>query len=83
MWPGSICRRPRRRTRGSRKLSPAIPPIDWREMLHELPIAQKLADLDFDSAKTDFVADEVAKLSITAPRPVSAADVRSLLAAAY
>ena len=53
------------------------------QMLHELPIPQKLADLDFDPAKTDFVAGEVAKLSINAPRPVSAADVRSLLAAAY
>jgi alcohol dehydrogenase class IV len=52
-------------------------------MLHGSPIAQRLADVGLDSAKTDFVADEVAKLSITAPRPVSAADVRSLLAAAY
>ncbi len=52
-------------------------------MLAEFPIPQRLRDIGFDAGKIDFVAAEVAADSITAPRPVSAADVRGLLAAAY
>jgi maleylacetate reductase len=52
-------------------------------MLRGFPIPQKLSDVGFDRAKIDFVADEVGKLAITAPRPVTADDVRTLLAAAY
>jgi maleylacetate reductase len=52
-------------------------------MLRAFPIPQKLSDVGFDRAKIDFVADEVARLAISVPRPVSADDVRSLLAAAY
>jgi maleylacetate reductase len=52
-------------------------------MLRGLPIPQKLCDVGFDRGKIDFVADEVARLAISVPRPVSADDVRSLLAAAY
>jgi maleylacetate reductase len=53
------------------------------EMLSGLPIPQRLREVGFDSAKVDFVAAETAALAITTPRPVSAADVRALLAAAY
>jgi maleylacetate reductase len=52
------------------------------QMLRGLPIPQKLADVGFERGKTDFVANEIAKLAITAPRAVSADDVRTLLAAA-
>jgi maleylacetate reductase len=53
------------------------------EMLAGLPIPRKLADVGFDPAKSNFVADEIAALSIAAPRAVTPDDVRSLLAAAY
>ena len=52
-------------------------------MLAGLPIPQNLSAVGFDRGKTDFVADEIAKLAITAPRPVTANDVRALLAAAF
>jgi len=52
-------------------------------MLRSLPIPHRLSQVGFDDSKTDFVAQEVAALSISAPRPVSAADVRTLLAAAF
>jgi maleylacetate reductase len=52
-------------------------------MLAGLPIPQKLADVGFDRGRIELVAAEIAKLAITVPRPVSGADVRDLLAAAY
>jgi maleylacetate reductase len=52
-------------------------------MLQRFPIPQRLRDVGFDAGKTDFVADEIAAAAITVPRPVSADDVRDLLAAAY
>ncbi|HEY2530769.1 MAG TPA: maleylacetate reductase [Xanthobacteraceae bacterium] len=52
-------------------------------MLQRFPIPQRLRDVGFDPGKRDFVADEIAAAAITAPRPVSADDVRGLLAAAY
>jgi alcohol dehydrogenase class IV len=52
-------------------------------MLAKFPIPQRLRDIGFDTGKIDFVAAEVAAGSIAAPRLVSAADVRDLLAAAY
>jgi maleylacetate reductase len=52
------------------------------EMLAGLPIPHRLTDIGFNAAKSDFVAAEIAALSIAAPRSVTAADVRSLLAAA-
>ena len=51
-------------------------------MLASLPIPHRLSQVGFDRSKTDFVAQEVAALSIRVPRPVSAEDVRRLLAAA-
>jgi alcohol dehydrogenase class IV len=52
-------------------------------MLAHFPIPKRLHDVGFDKAKIDFVASEIAALSIVSPRPVSAADVRELLAAAF
>jgi maleylacetate reductase len=52
-------------------------------MLRGFPIPQRLAEVGFDRAKVDFVAGEVAAMSITAPRKVSVEDVRTLLTAAY
>ncbi len=52
-------------------------------MLRKFPIPQRLREVGFDAGKMDFVAGEIAAASIVSPRPVSAADVRSLLAAAY
>jgi maleylacetate reductase len=52
-------------------------------MLRGFPVPQRLLEIGFDRDKTDFVASEVAGMAISAPRPVSAADVRALLDAAY
>ena len=53
------------------------------DMLQQFPIPQRLRDIGFDSAKTDFVAGEIAAQAIKSPRSVSAADVHELLWAAY
>ena len=52
------------------------------EMLRGFPIPQRLTEVGFDRAKTDFVAQEIAAMGISVPRKVSAEDVRMLLAAA-
>lgn len=52
------------------------------KMLRGFPIRQRLVEVGFDRAKTDFVAQEIAAMAITVPRKVSADDVRMLLAAA-
>jgi maleylacetate reductase len=53
-------------------------------MLKRFPIPERLREVGFDTAKTDFVAGEIAATSATlSPRPVSAAEARDLLAAAY
>jgi maleylacetate reductase len=52
-------------------------------MLVKFPIPQRLSEVGFDRGKIEFVASEVAGLGIAMPRPVSGADVRTLLAAAY
>ena len=52
------------------------------EMLRGFPIPQRLSEVGFDRAKTDFVAQEIAAMAISVPRKVSADDVRTLLAAA-
>src|SRR5437588_4461409 len=51
-------------------------------MLRGLPIPQRLSQVGFDPGKSEFVAQEIAALSIGVPRPVSAEDTRALLAAA-
>jgi maleylacetate reductase len=68
------------------RLAPALgddPAQGLADMLHGFPIPQKLSDVGFDRAKTDFVAEEIAGLAIGVPRKVAADDVRALLAAAY
>jgi maleylacetate reductase len=52
-------------------------------MLGGFPIPHRLSDIGFDRGKIEFVAGEVAALGVAVPRPVSGADVRALLAAAY
>src|SRR6516162_2174269 len=52
-------------------------------LLRGFPIPQRLLEVGFDRAKTDFVAREVEAMAISVPRKVSAEDVRTLLAAAY
>jgi maleylacetate reductase len=52
-------------------------------MLKTFPIPQRLRDVGFDAGKSDFVAGEIAVAAIKTPRPVSASEVRDLLAAAY
>jgi maleylacetate reductase len=52
-------------------------------MLQKFPIPQRLRDVGFDRGKIDFAADEIATARIVSPRPASADDVRTLLAAAY
>ena len=52
-------------------------------MLRGFPIPQRLLEVGFDRAKTDFVAREVEAMAISVPRKVSAEDVHTLLAAAY
>src|SRR5262249_43781498 len=52
-------------------------------MLRGFPIPQRLLEVGFDRAKTDFVAQEVEAMAISVPRKVSAEDVRTLVAAAY
>ncbi len=72
---------------GARRASPprsaAMPADRLAAMLRGFPIPQRLREVGFDRAKTDFVAREVAAMAISVPRKVSAEDVRTLLAAAY
>jgi maleylacetate reductase len=51
-------------------------------MLRKFPIPQRLSEIGFDPGKIDFVAQEIAGQAIKSPRPVSATDIRELLAAA-
>jgi maleylacetate reductase len=64
-------------------LGSADPADALAQMLQSFPIPQRLRDIGFDAGKIDFVAGEVEAQSIKSPRPVSAADVRELLTAAY
>ncbi len=52
-------------------------------MLKGFPIPQRLREVGFDQAKTDFVAREIAAMSVSAPRRAGVEDVRALLEAAY
>jgi maleylacetate reductase len=52
-------------------------------MLNRFPIPERLREVGFDSGKVDFVAGEIAVASIATPRPVTANDIRDVLAAAY
>lgn len=52
-------------------------------MLKKFPMPQRLRDIGFDAGKIDFAAGEIAAQAIKSPRPVTAADVRELLNAAF
>lgn len=52
-------------------------------MLSQFPVPQGLGDIGFKRERIDFVAAEVAKLNLKVPREASAADVKTLLDAAF
>jgi len=74
---------PEARSRLEETLVSADPAGAIAGMLNRFPIPERLSEIGFDRSKIDFVAEEVAAGKITAPRPVSADDVRGLLSAAY
>jgi maleylacetate reductase len=75
---------PDARTRLAQALGGSGDPADRvAAMLAGLPIPQTLSAIGLARGKIEFVAAEIAKLAITAPRAVSGADVRTLLAAAF
>lgn len=53
------------------------------EMLRCFPIPQRLREVGFDPGRIDDAAAQVAALGLVAPRPASAADVRTLLRRVY
>jgi alcohol dehydrogenase class IV len=69
------------------RLAAAIDVRDGAEglsaLLHSLPIPQRLREVGFAQDKIDFVANEIAGMSVEVPRPAVADDVRILLNAAY
>jgi maleylacetate reductase len=73
---------PQAKLRLQQALGAADPAAALAAMLRKFPIPARLRDIGFEPGKVDFVAGEVAAGSITAPRPVSAQQVRDLLAAA-
>ena len=52
-------------------------------MLRLFPIPQRLREVGFDREKTDFVAGEIAAMSVSVPRKAGVEDVRAVLEAAY
>jgi maleylacetate reductase len=52
-------------------------------MLSRFPLPQGLREVGLDRGRIDAVAQDVAKLSVTYPRPAGAEDVRAILEAAY
>jgi maleylacetate reductase len=74
---------PEARARLEEALVSADPAGAIAGMLNRFPIPERLSEIGFDRGKIDFVAGEVAAGKITAPRPVSADDVRAILSAAY
>jgi maleylacetate reductase len=70
------------RERLGQALSSGDPASALADMLAGLPIPRRLRDIGFDRARIDFVADEVAAMAISAPRAVTAADVRAVLSEA-
>jgi maleylacetate reductase len=59
------------------------PAFAIERMLGDFPIPQRLRDVGLPQEKINFVADEIARMNVTAPRPAGAEDVRTLLSAAY
>jgi maleylacetate reductase len=59
------------------------PVLALERMLRGFPLPQRLRDVGLPHDRIDFVAAEIAKMNVTAPRPGSAEDVGALLLAAY
>ena len=74
---------PEAKARLAEALGSGDPTAAVAAMLKQFPIPQRLRDIGFDAGKTDFVAGEIAAQAIKSPRPVSVAEVRELLQAAY
>jgi maleylacetate reductase len=74
---------PEARERLAAALRSADPASALGELLRALPIPQRLREVGFDRARIPDVADEVARLAIKEPRPVTQADAAALLAAAF
>lgn len=74
---------PDAKARLAQSLDSADPAHAIAQMLQKFPLPQRLRDVGFERGKIDFVADEIAAQAIKSPRPVAAADLRELLAAAY
>jgi maleylacetate reductase len=74
---------PEAKVRLAQALGSDDPAAAIANLLRAFLIPQRLSEIGFDAGKTDFVAGEIAAQSIKSPRPVSAADVRELLNAAF
>lgn len=74
---------PQAKARLADALGDADPAGAIAAMLQKFPLPQRLCEIGFDRAKTDFVAAEIAAGRIAVPRVVLADDVRALLDAAY
>jgi maleylacetate reductase len=74
---------PEAKRRLGEALGSADPADAIAAMLQKFPIPQRLREVGFDRGKIEFAAGEIAAAKITSPRPASADDVRTLLAAAY
>jgi alcohol dehydrogenase class IV len=59
------------------------PALALERMVRGFPIPQRLREVGLRQDKIDFLTAEIAKLNVTAPRRVSADEVRTLLSAAY
>jgi maleylacetate reductase len=70
------------KVRLARALGAPDPAAALAGLLHGFPIPQRLREVGFDQARIPEVAEQVAALSITEPRPVAAADAAAILDAA-
>lgn len=59
------------------------PAAALERMLGDFPIPQRLREVGLQQDKIEFVAAEIAKMNVVAPRAAGTAEVRALLSAAY
>ena len=84
MSPASISRRRRRRKAGwSRRSPPTIRRKGLPPCCGSSPFHSGCGEVGFDREKTDFVAGEIAAMSVSVPRKAGVEDVRAVLEAAY
>jgi maleylacetate reductase len=79
----NIASAPEARSRMADAFATDDPAQGLAALLKNFPIPQRLREVGFDRAKTDFVAKEIAALSVSVPRKAGVEDVRALLEAAY